>query len=96
METRAQGQIGLVNDIEQYGTGSGEFGIPRINRMPPAMLVIMLSLAAGGVYVGYHMTHNLFASLVFGGVSGRIGMWIGMIGCSLVGGIEDFLQNIFS
>lgn len=96
MRTQAQGHIGLEKDIDQYGTGSGENSIPRINRMTPAMLVFMLAAAACGIYVGYHMTQNVFASLVFGGVFGRIGMWIGMISCSLVGGIEDFLQNIFS
>ena len=72
-----------------------EFAIPRINRMTPAMLLIMLSMAVCGVFVGYHITHGIFVSLVFGGVFGRVGMWLGMISCGLVAGIEDFLQNIF-
>jgi hypothetical protein len=95
MRTRAQ-HIDLITSVDHRNNQrAGEFAIPRINRLTPAMLLIMLSMAVCGVYVGYHITHGIFVSLVFGGVFGRIGMWLGMISCGLVAGIEDFLQNIF-
>ena len=96
MRTQAHQQIGQVTDSDQrHTTEAGDFGIPRISRMTPAMLVIMFSMAALGIYIGYHITHGIFISLIFGGIFGRIGMWLGMISCSLVAGIEDFLQNMF-
>jgi len=84
-------QIGHQSSLD-----SSEFGMPHISKMSPTMLLIMISMAMGGMYLGYQMTHNMFAAIVFGGVAGRIGMWVGMICCSLVAGVEDVLQNIFS
>lgn len=95
MRTHVQ-HIDLMSSIDHRNNPEpGEFSIPHINRMTPAMLLIMLSMAVCGVFVGYHITHGIFVSLVFGGVFGRVGMWLGMISCGLVAGIEDFLQNIF-
>lgn len=90
-------QTSIVNSIDYLSPPkSEEFSNPRISKMPPAMLVIMLSMALCGMYLGYYLTQNTLVSLVFGGVLGRIGMWIGMISCTLVAGVEDLLQNIFS
>lgn len=79
----------------QKNPGPLEFSMPRINKMTPAMLLIMISVAMVGMYVGYQISHHFLVSLVIGGVFGRIGMWVGMISCVLVEGIENFLQNIF-
>lgn len=82
--------------IGLHATADAEsFSVPRINRMTPAMLLIMLAMTACGIFVGYQISHGIFVSLVFGGVFGRIGMWLGMISCGLVAGLEEYLQGIF-
>ena len=72
-----------------------EFNLPRFTQMTPAMLLIMVIAAMAGIYSGYQINQSVIVSLVFGGVFGRIGMWAGMISCSLIAGIEDFLKDVF-
>lgn len=71
-------------------------GMPRVNRMTPYMLLVMVSVSVAGMFIGYQISHNALVTFLFGGVFGRIGMWVGMISYSLVAGVEDFLQNIFN
>ncbi|NVN89095.1 MAG: hypothetical protein HXX11_00705 [Desulfuromonadales bacterium] len=84
--------ISMDNHIGQLN----DTAMPRVNRMTPYMLLVMVSMSMVGIYIGYQISHNVLVSFLFGGVFGRIGMWVGMISYSLVAGVEDFLQNIFS